>query len=324
MKKRIFIYCLLLGALTNITQNHQGKSSAAEHLATVQQGKQTGLKGPYLGQNPPGITPEIFAPGIVSSSDALEFGIAFMPDGKEFYFSRRGVGVMVCVWSDADWSAPRKAPFLKKYKGGAVHIMADGKRLLMNRFPGVHDLKEGETGGIWALHKTENGWDNPVFFIAEGMRATSTLDGSIYTTDISGRKEGKDQGIIAKYIYSDSGYQRAADPDGGVNTENSEAHPFIAPDESYIIFDSTRAGGKGRSDLYICYKDEKDHWSKAINSEILNTDDSDWCATVSPDGKYLFYTRNNTGNGDIYWVDAKIIDELKLNIVDPVDSMRYE
>ena len=213
----------------------------------------TKLTGPYLGQKPPGMIPDIFAPGIVSSSEAMEYGIAFAPDGKEFYFNRRGVGVMVCTWSDTGWTAPIKAPFLKKYKGGAVHIMYDGERLLMNRYPGVHDLKEGETGGIWALQKTENGWDNPVFFIAEGMRATSTLDGSIYTTDISFRREGKDQGIIAKYIYSDSGYQRAVDPAGGVNTENSEAHPFIAPDESYIIFDSTRPGGKGRSDLYFSW-----------------------------------------------------------------------
>jgi len=70
------------------------------------------------------------------------------------------------------------------------------------------------------------------------MRATSTLDGSIYTTDISGRNQGKDEGIIAKYVYAVSGYQRTANPDGGVNTEASEAHPFIAPDESYIIFDA--------------------------------------------------------------------------------------
>ncbi len=270
------------------------------------------LIGPYLGQKPPGMTPEIFAPGIVSSSGATEYGIAFAPDGKEFYFNRNGVGVMVCTWNDTGWTAPIKAPFLKKYKGGAVHIMTDGKRLLMNRYPGVHDLKEGEIGGIWALQKSENGWDNPEFLIASGMRATSTLDGSIYTTDISGfKKEGKDQGIIAKYVYSDSGYQRAADPDGGVNTEYSEAHPFIASDERYIIFDSTRPGGRGKSDLYICYRDDNGSWGQVFNSGILNTEESDWCPTVSPDGKYLFFTRNSTGYGDIYWVDAKIIEDLK-------------
>ena len=267
------------------------------------------LKGDYLGQTPPGMTPEIFAPGIVSSSGSMEYGIAFAPDGKEFYFNRNGVGVMVCTWNDTGWTAPVKAPFSKKYKGGAVHIMYDGKRILMNRYA---ELKEGETGGIWALQKTDGGWDHPEFFIASGMRATSTLDGIIYTTDISGfRKEGKDQGRIAKYIYSDSCYKRAADPDGGVNTEYSEAHPFIAPDESYIIFDSSRPQGKGKSDLYICYRDDNGSWSKALNSELLNTVESDWCATVSPEGKYLFFTRNGTGNGDIYWVSTKIIEALK-------------
>jgi hypothetical protein len=257
------------------------------------------------------MTPEIFAPGIVSSSDALEYGMAFTPDKKEFYFNRSGVGVMVCTWTDTGWTAPVKAQFLEKYKGGAVHIMYDGKRLLMNRFPGVHELKEGELGGIWSLQNNDVDWGNPKLLIKDGMRATSTLDGIIYTTDISGRQEGKDEGIIAKYIYTDSGYRRAANPDGGVNTDNSEAHPFIAMDESYIIFDATRPGGKGKGDLYICFRLADGTWSQACNSAVLNTEDSDWCATISPDGKYLFFTRNGTGKGDIYWVDAKIIEELR-------------
>ena len=267
------------------------------------------ITGPYLGQKPPGMTPEVFVPGIVSSSEALEYGMAFTPDGREFYFNRSGVGVMVCTWTDTGWTAPIKAPFLEKYKGGAVHIMYDGKRLLLNRYPEAHGLKEGEPGGIWSLQKNDADWGNPKFLIKDGMRATSTRDGTIYTTDISGRKEGKDEGIIARYVYSDSGYQRSANPDGGVNTENSEAHPFIAPDESYIIFDATRPEGEGKGDLYICYRLADGTWSQAFNSTLLNTEDSDWCATVSPDGKYLFFTRNGTGKGDIYWVSAKIIEE---------------
>jgi len=294
MKRNVSIFCLLVLSATCLLS---------------QQSDFPKLTGPYLGQKPPGMTPEIFAPGIVSSSEATEYGIAFTPDGKEFYFNRNGVGVMVCTLSDTGWTAPVKAPFLKKYKGGEVHITHDGKRMLMNRHEG---LKEGETGGIWALQKIDDGWDNPLFLIASGMRATSTLDGNVYTTDVSGfRKEGKDQGIIAKYIASDSGYRRAADPDGGVNTENSEAHPFIAPDESYIIFDSSRPGTKGKGDLYICFRLANGSWSQAFNDTVLNTAEHDWCATVSPDGKYLFFTRNGTGNGDIYWVDAKIIEGLK-------------
>ena len=45
--------------------------------------------------------------------------------------------------------------------------------------------------------------------------------------------------------------------------------------------------------------------------ESPNTSDADWGATVSPDGKYIFLTRNITGNGDIYWVSSKIIEDLR-------------
>jgi hypothetical protein len=63
--------------------------------------------------------------------------------------------------------------------------------------------------------------------------------------------------------------------------------------------------------LYICFRLADGSWSQAHKSAILNTEDSDWCPAVSPDGKYLFFTRKRTGKGDIYWVDAKIIEELR-------------
>jgi len=53
------------------------------------------LKGPYLGQNPPGMTPEVFAPNIIST-DKRELNSVFSPDGKEFYFTKRSDGVFKC------------------------------------------------------------------------------------------------------------------------------------------------------------------------------------------------------------------------------------
>ena len=43
------------------------------------------LSGPYLGQKPPGDTPELFAPGIISTAMYTR-DITIMPDGKEIYF----------------------------------------------------------------------------------------------------------------------------------------------------------------------------------------------------------------------------------------------
>jgi hypothetical protein len=92
----------------------------------------------------------------------------------------------------------------------------------------------------------------------------------------------------------------------------AEGDDLIAPDESYIIVNCS--GGpdtNGRSDLYISYKKEDGTWAKLKNmGGKINSSETDYCPMISPDGKYFFYTRTDTGNGDIYWVDAKIIKEL--------------
>ncbi|MEW5250564.1 hypothetical protein [Microbulbifer discodermiae] len=46
------------------------------------------LKGPYLGQTPPGHTPVVFAPGLVST-EHRDYSGSFTPDMQTFYFTRR-------------------------------------------------------------------------------------------------------------------------------------------------------------------------------------------------------------------------------------------
>jgi Tol biopolymer transport system component len=122
----------------------------------------------------------------------------------------------------------------------------------------------------------------------------------------------------------------------GISTTSHEVDPFIAPDESYLIFASDRPGGYGEADLYICFRQSDGTWPKAQNmGPSINTKTGELCPSVSPDGKYLFFSSNRSlypnysetpityaekerilnspgnGNPDIYWVDAKIIEELK-------------
>ena len=73
------------------------------------------LTGPYLGQTPPGTTPEIFAKGIVST-DEHEFSCCFSPDGNECYFTRmqseqRQNFIMLSTLIDSVWTEPSIAPF---------------------------------------------------------------------------------------------------------------------------------------------------------------------------------------------------------------------
>ena len=97
-----------------------------------------------------------------------------------------------------------------------------------------------------------------------------------------------------------------------VNSEVSDADPAIAPDESYLLFCSHRDGGFGESDLYITFRKQEGSWTTPQNmGPGINTPASEEKPYVTPDGKYLFFSNDAPGNLEIYWVDAKIIEELK-------------
>jgi hypothetical protein len=86
-------------------------------------------------------------------------------------------------------------------------------------------------------------------------------------------------------------------------------HPCIAPDESCLIFCSGRSDGSyGKADLWVSFPCEDGSWSTPHNlGSRINTSASEGFPSLSYDGKYLFFDRNE----DIYWVNAKIIEDLK-------------
>ena len=154
------------------------------------------------------------------------------------------------------------------------------------------------------MEKSDSGWKTPKF-AAEGMYASATQDGSIYVTDVSGQTEG---GII-KLKRKDNGFQAPVRLGGGVNNPENGIHPFIAPDERFVLFDCYRKDGfGGEGDIYVAFRDADGNWSDAYNlGAEVNGQGTDFCASISPDGKYIFYTKNR----DIYWVSTKTIDALK-------------
>ena len=82
----------------------------------------------------------------------------------------------------------------------------------------------------------------------------------------------------------------------------SRAHPCIAPDGSYILFDV-----HGGSYLFACFKKAGGTWGEAIDLTRHGFNILAGGAYVSPDGKYLFFALNE----DIWWVDSKVIEKLR-------------
>jgi two-component system LytT family sensor kinase len=71
----------------------------------------------------------------------------------------------------------------------------------------------------------------------------------------------------------------------------------VAPDQRYIIFSSSgRRGGTGPAgNLYISFRRADGTWEAAPNlGPLLNTDRTEFCPVVSPDGPYLYFTSDRS------------------------------
>ncbi len=268
------------------------------------------IENSYLGQKPPGLIPEPFAPGIIVKKN-WEYGGTFTPDLKEFYFLRE-VGVVeenkkmefvVFEYKNKEW---QERVISKRV--GQPFISPDGKTMHL----GKRYKERTEAGGWSALKKLDSSFQE-----IQIMRLTASSKGT-YVFDEIGMPDG--DGVI-RYSRLIDGKREEPKPFGAaINTGSMNAHPFIAPDESYIMWDGRRESGYGHSDIYISFKKTDGSWGEAINlGDKINTQAWEAAATVTPDGKYLFFNRNmgkvktsdKYDNIDIFWVDAQIIETLR-------------
>jgi hypothetical protein len=90
--------------------------------------------------------------------------------------------------------------------------------------------------------------------------------------------------------------------------------PGIAPDESFMVFTAmNQPGGYGVRDLYLTLRLPDGTWTKSRNmGPRINSAYFEYGPRISPDKKYLFFTRANgwgenpyRDTGDIYWVELK-------------------
>jgi len=273
------------------------------------------LNGPYLGQELPEIIPKVFAPGIVSTPENLEIGCTWSPDGSEFYFVRQtqSGGQMFCSrWENNIWTMPEEPEVFKKYPGFEPFISTDGKKFFYTRFALTPEMeknpenfteqqKQDNMVNIWVMNKNGLDFSDPEF-CATGMFCSASKNGNLYVTIIAGENPG-----IYRYVYKDSNYSEKEFLGGGVNSPVIGAHPCIAPDERFIVFDSKRKDDPEDTDLYVCFKLNDGTWSEGYwLGDNINTKWNDICPSLSADGKYLFYM----SKADIYWVSVKSILEL--------------
>lgn len=271
------------------------------------------LEGSHLGQTPPGMTPEVFAPGIISTG-MWEYGAVFAPSMKELYWVR-----------EVEKNGELEQEFVVlEQKAGKWHERVIGERY------GTPSLStDGKTMFFGRAYKerTSDGWSEPkrlgpAFEDIRIMRVTASMNDTIVMDEAT--REGAGQLRYSRLV--DGKWEVPKPLPATINTGQWNAHPYIAPDESYIIWDGQRNSEVRNADLFISFKQADGSWGEAIKfDERINTPEDDFAALVSPDGKYLFFNRvvgtfdwtspsgetETISNVDIFWVDAQVIEDLR-------------
>ncbi|QCW99059.1 hypothetical protein FGM00_02605 [Aggregatimonas sangjinii] len=264
-------------------------------------------KESYLGQKPPGLIPEIFAPGIVSINGRNSSTISFSPDLDEMYFSahekdEEASSIYFSKLKSNKWTPVRKANFTNGGKNEEIYpsVSLNDKRIYFTAFDSIFSDEK-----IWYVNRLGDSWsdaiqlDSPInddiaFYINQAK------NGDLYYTSIS--KE--------KMYYAPN--RNGEFPEVHEVEIEFGHHGFISPSQEYLLVYTRNKENKDQ-DIYVCFKEKDGTWTKPIPlGNEVNSNFNESCPSITPDGKYLFYNRSNEDeSSNVYWVSTEIIDKIR-------------
>jgi hypothetical protein len=275
----------------------------------------------YFGQEPPGDIPVVFSPGNISKQDRFEQFLLYSPDGRQLTFGVTNSDwsafyLHLMKWEDGRWSEPIAAPFLGSDSSALTACLTyeTGNTAFFTAARPSYPPAD-----IWMSERIDAGWSEPtrleapISSEADEFEVAISRNGTLYFS--SAREGGQGDLDIYRARLVDGEYPTVENLGPPINTSSGDDLPYIAPDESYLIFASDRPGGLGHRDLYISYQVDGS-WTEPKNlGQPINSEYWDIYPSISPDGKYLFFTRRTawqaTEDSDIYWVSAGFIDRLR-------------
>ncbi|MEL7297844.1 MAG: polysaccharide deacetylase family protein [Pseudomonadota bacterium] len=293
---------------------HPWESESALRALAVDAGLVDLAAGAYLDQPTPGITPEKFAPGVLSLPDRYEYGLNASADGRELFFAvanddHRGE-IYQMRWRDGAWSAAKPILAHENFSFADPYLSRDGTRLYFISTQPKPGTEPSQQYDIWYAIRLRDGWSEPRQI--EGTVNTNNNEYYVSFTDTDTlafasnilSESNSDYDIFLAELV-DGAYTQPRRLTGRANTKAYEADPFIAYDGSYVLYSTTRRYGAGMRDIFVSFREADDSWSRGyMLGNGINTDKLEFCPSVSRDGRFLFYTSNE----DIYWVDAAVID----------------
>lgn len=251
-------------------------------------------------------TPTVFGPGVISSP-ANDDAPTFTPDGSTVYFFRsnhQDYDILVSHRAGSHWSAPKIAPFSGRWRDLEPAMSPDGTYMIFASSRPVAggdvelngswggQMHVGKGGNLWRVNRQALGWGRPVRLPDAVNRVNSTFgpsvagDGSLYFMAATG-EGGRFQLWYSQFKH---GTYQTATPLSFSPGKWDEFDPAVAPDQSFIVFASTRPPTPaGTSWVFISYR-VNGHWSNpvALGSEVNRLGPIDELR-LGPDGHTLYF-----------------------------------
>lgn len=299
MKKAFSLFALLIYFLQANAQQSFFATSAA-----------------YLGQTPPGDTPRVFAASMLVPDSGIAMDrCAFSPDGKAFYYVRAmhwfnsaGGGVWVFRYDGKAWKGPE--PLFRGYY--APTFSMDGRSLYLAGGKG-----DGKHSIVWVAHQRDTGWSEPGVYLAKDYGLYDfmpTMSGACYVGSNAHQGDWKNFQTydFCKMVWgaTDTTIKSLG---AAVNTAGFDGDFYVSPDESFMIV-SYHEKPDYECELGITFHQKGGGWTKPIGLGPLVNDGNAhrWGQYVSPDGKYLFYSKGTSEKDcHLYWVR---FDKLKAQL----------
>ena len=260
--------------------------------------------------------PKQFVPGIMATDSGRVAAPAFSPDGNTVYFGKAPIGGTITIvqsdFKQGKWSTPTPASFSTKYSTLEPALSPDGKFLIFASsrpettdglpLTGEWDGKTypGKGGKLWKTVKTQKGWSDPIL-LPETINNMSAVfspaisaDGSLYYM----RADSGEKFHIYRSQYKNGVYLTPVRQTFYIS-QYGDFDPVVAPDESFLIFSSSRPPAKpGHADLFIVFR-KGDHWTDPLDLRtVLGEKVYGIEARLSPDRQTLYYT-NSLNNENI-------------------------
>lgn len=286
----------------------------------------------YLDQIPPGDTPEIFAPGIVSVTGRFDMGFTMSADGNAIAFGiahesdPTQTNIQFLTRKNGIWSGPNSTLLPDNINTSLPMFGPNGRELYYTK--SVNGAENDLWVGKYSPAKITNNYQLSQS-VNSGQREAGhgkTLDGTLYFT--SNRDDERQCcGDIYRATLADNYSQ--AEKVHALNSEADEDGLYMSPKEDYIIIQAWKNEFQTKHDLYISYRTIRGSWTTPERlSAIINGPEIEQRPFVSPDNSYLFFSRmsiNQRGNtteyeSDIYWINTESI--FKPYLYNPVNTLQ--